>query len=257
MLKVENLTKHFGGLKAVEDVTFAVDPGEIVGLIGPNGAGKTTVFNLISRVLPPTRGQITFAGHDLLRYKTPQIIQLGLARTFQNLGLFPYMSVLDNLLVGQHGSFTASPLSMVLAGPRARREEAQRTEEARTLLRSIGLEGIQAALAGSLPYGTQKFIELSRALLARPRMLLLDEPVAGMNPSEREEIRNFIQKIHQEQGLTILLVEHDMNFVMGLCDRIVVLSFGQKLAEGPPEQIRNNPRVVEAYLGEEVAVAPA
>jgi ABC-type branched-subunit amino acid transport system ATPase component len=253
MLKVENLSKHFGGLKAVENVSFQVNNGEIVGLIGPNGAGKTTLFNLISRFLPPTSGKIEFDRQNLLDKKASQIAQLGLVRTFQNIGLFPYLSVLDNLLIGQHPEFSATILEIAFGLPRARREEAARTEKALALLHSLGIQPLQSAIVSGLPYGSQKLIEIARAMMSQPKLLLLDEPVAGMTASEKEQIKSLILKISANKNLSVLLIDHDMSFVMGLCDRLIVLSFGQVLAEGTPEAIQKNPAVIEAYLGEEAS----
>lgn len=255
MLTVRDLSMRFGGLQALDRVSFTVSEGEIVGLIGPNGAGKTTVFNLISRLYEPTGGQIVFCGEDLLRLRSYQIVERGIVRTFQLLGLFPYMTVLENLMVGEHRDFWAHPLAVALGMPSARRQEHDRRAQALWLLRFLKREALADAFVFALPYGTQKLIELMRALLARPRLLLLDEPVAGMNAAEKAAMREFIKRINRDWGITILLVEHDMNFVMGLCDRIIVLSYGRVIAEGRAEEIQQNPEVIAAYLGEGMSVA--
>lgn len=257
MLCVTDLSMRFGGLQALEKVSFTVNEGEIVGLIGPNGAGKTTVFNLISRLYEPTGGQISFRGEDLLRLRPYQIVERGIVRTFQLLGLFPYMTVLENLLVGEHRDFARSPLAVALGLPGARREEWDRRAQALWLLRFLKMEALADAFVFALPYGTQKLIELMRALLARPRVLLLDEPVAGMNAAEKAAMREFIKRINHDWGITILVVEHDMNFVMGLCDRVLVLNYGRVIAEGRADEIQKNPEVIAAYLGEGIGVARA
>lgn len=257
MLSVENLSMRFGGLKALESVSFSVEAGEIVGLIGPNGAGKTTVFNLISRFYDPDEGRLLYRGESLLKLKSHQIVERGLVRTFQLLGLFPYMTVLENLLVGQHRDFLANSLEVALGFPRAQRERRDRKAQALWLLRLLKLEALAEAPAFALPYGTQKLIELVRALLARPRLLLLDEPVAGMTTSEKTAMAEFIKRIHHDWGISVLMIEHDMNVVMGLCERIIVLDHGVVIAAGTPEAVQKNSQVIAAYLGEEVAVVEA
>jgi branched-chain amino acid transport system ATP-binding protein len=233
LLSATNLTRRFGGVVALSAVSFDVAEGDIVGLIGPNGAGKTTVFNLITRLYRPDSGDIVFAGESLLRAPPYAVVRRGIARTFQNVELFRSLTVLENVLVGGH----------------ARRGE----RSGRALLDYVGLGALADRPAAGLPFGTMKRVELARALVSEPRLLLLDEPAGGLNHEEVEELAGFIRRIRSDFGLTILLVEHHMNLVMGIADRVHVLDFGQKIAEGTPAEVRANPAVIVAYLGAEAA----
>jgi branched-chain amino acid transport system ATP-binding protein len=253
-LQVEQLSISFGGLQAVNEVSFAVEEGAIHGLIGPNGAGKTTIFNCVSGLYKPQRGTIRFAGHDLTLLKPHQVAQCGIARTFQNIELFRNMTALDNLLVGQHTHLQCGMFAGALALPWGRREAEQSRARVRQIMQFLGLEEVQHHLAASLAFGHQKLLELGRALALEPRLLLLDEPASGMNPQETAALRLLIEDIRR-LGITILLVEHDMGLVMKVCDRISVLNFGIKIAEGTPRDIQHNPEVIEAYLGEVTNVA--
>nr|WP_258358988.1 ABC transporter ATP-binding protein [Moorella sulfitireducens] len=242
---------------AVANVDLHLEPGELVGLIGPNGAGKTTIFNLLTGVYHPTRGEIIFNGRSLVGLKPYQITQRGIARTFQNIRLFGELHVLDNIRIAYHWHSRYRVIDAVLRLPSYHRGEAEILSRSKELMRIFKLESYQNEKAKNLPYGEQRRLEIARALAARPRLLLLDEPAAGMNPQETKELMALINWVRQEFDLTILLIEHDMSLVMGICERIYVLDYGQVIAEGPPEAIRNNERVIEAYLGQEVnGVAP-
>lgn len=255
LLEVRDLTVRFGGLLALSEVSFDVEPGAIAGLIGPNGAGKTTVFNCITRIFAPSAGAIRFAGQDLLRLKPYQVVECGIARTFQNLELNRRLRVIDNVMLGAHSRIRTSLLAAGLRLPSSRRAEETALQRSREALALLGISNLQDEITGGLPYGTLKMVELARALAAQPRLLLLDEPAAGLTTAERGHLGEVIRRIRRELGITILMVEHDMQMVMSLCEHLVVLDFGRKLAEGSPEQVRSNPAVVEAYLGEADAVA--
>jgi len=249
LLKVEGLGKQFGGVRALEGYNLTLKEGELMGLIGPNGAGKTTVFNLITGVLRPSKGRILFRGKDITGSKPDRNAALGMARTFQNIRLFNGLRVIDNVKVGIHMRHGTGLWATVLNLPVLRRSEGAMEERALEILSTFGLMGYKDELAENLPYGDQRKVELGRALATAPKLLLLDEPAAGMNPQETDEIIRLISKVHQEHHLTILLVEHDMKVIMGVCQRIQVINQGKVLSLGSPEEIQHDPRVIEAYLG--------
>jgi len=250
ILRVRNLTRAFGGLQAVNNVSFDIYPGEIYGLIGPNGAGKTTVINVLSGLLTPTRGSVEFKGQTIERLPAHRIAALGIARTYQNIRLFGAMSVLQNVVVGRHTRMKGSLAERLVFSPRVRREENAARHEAMSLLSGVGLAEAAGSDASALAYGDQRRLELVRALASQPSLLLLDEPAAGLNTAESQALSSRLRALAQG-GLTLLVIEHDMSLVMALCDRIGVLNFGNLIAEGTPAQVSSNPAVVEAYLGSE------
>lgn len=249
LLEITNLSKFFGGVKAVDNFSYSLDPGHLHAIIGPNGAGKTTIFNLITGIYPPTQGKIFFDGQDITSLPPHVIAQKGIARTFQNIRLFPDFSVLDNVRTACHQQADYLVLEGLFPTARRIRQEKELTERAYALLELVGLADRAKERSKNLPYGHQRRLEIGRALALQPRLLLLDEPAAGMNPDETEKLMDFIEEIKEKFNLTILLIEHHMEVVMGLCDDIVVIDFGKKIAQGTPEQIQSDEAVIQAYLG--------
>ena len=251
IIRVEGISKHFGGIRALHEVSLSVRRGEILGLIGPNGAGKTTLFNILTGLYTASSGQLWFGSQTMLGMKPHQVLQLGIARTFQNIRLFADMSVLENVMVGRHARTHAGVIGAILRNRGTRMEEAAIRQRAQELLALVGITRHSNTLAKNLSYGDQRRLEIARALATDPQVLALDEPAAGMNPAERDTLKQLIRTLRDQLGLTLIVIEHDVKLMMSLCDRIAVLDFGEKIAEDVPAQIRTNPRVISAYLGAE------
>lgn len=250
LLKTENLSIDFGGLRAVNNLNMEINEGELVGLIGPNGAGKTSVFNLLTGVYKPTEGSVKISGVNTFNLKTNKIVELGISRTFQNIRIYKQLSVLDNVRISLDQKENYSTLSAIFRTKKFRNMESELTKKALEYLRMFDLESMANNRADSLSYGNQRKLEIARALACNPKLLLLDEPAAGMNPNETQELMEIIRNIRDNMGISILLIEHDMDLVMGICERLYVLNFGEIIAKGNPLEIQNNPEVIKAYLGD-------